>query len=291
MVLNRASGPGAGDETAARIAELFGAQGRRATVVPAGEGTSPADAARRALQAGCRVIVAAGGDGTVSAAAGAAAGGQVPLGVLPLGTLNHFAKDLGLPLRLEDAVAVVIGGATRLVDVGEVNGRVFINNSSLGAYPNIVELRRRHQDSGLGKWIAALWATLAVLRRRPFLAVRIRMPEEVLLRLTPFVFVGNNEYRMAGLRAGSRESLSGGHLALYVMHAARRSSLLRLGWQVLWCGVDQVQELELHAVPEASIETRRRRLRVALDGELLVLDAPLIYRIRPAALRVLTPSP
>ena len=290
MVLNRASGPGAGDETAARIAELFGAQGRRATVVPAGEGTSPADAARRALQAGCRVIVAAGGDGTVSAAAGAAAGGQVPLGVLPLGTLNHFAKDLGLPLRLEDAVAVVIGGATRLVDVGEVNGRVFINNSSLGVYPNIVELRRRHQDSGLGKWIAALWATLAVLRRRPFLAVRIRMPEEVLLRLTPFVFVGNNEYRMAGLRAGSRESLSGGHLALYVMHAARRSSLLRLGWEVLWRGVDQVQELELHAVPEASIETRRRRLRVALDGELLVLDAPLIYRIRRAALRVLTPS-
>jgi diacylglycerol kinase family enzyme len=289
VVLNRVSGTGAGDETAARIVELFDAQGRRATVVPLPAATSPGDAARRVLQAGCRVIVAAGGDGTVSAVAGAAAGGEVPLGVLPLGTLNHFAKDLGIPSVLEEAVAVVTGGAIRPVDAGEVNGRFFINNSSLGVYPNIVELRRRHQGTGLGKWVAALWATLAVLRRRPFLAVQIHLPGETLLRRTPFVFVGNNEYRMSGLRAGSRASLAGGRLAFYVMHASRRRSLLRLGWLVLWRGVDQVEELELHAVTEASVDTHRRRIRVALDGELVMLDAPLRFRVRPAALRVLTP--
>jgi diacylglycerol kinase family enzyme len=137
----------------------------------------------------------------------------------------------------------------------------------------------------MGKWIAALWATLTVLRRRPFMAVRIRTPEETLLRRTPFVFVGNNEYRMSGIDAGSRESLTGGRLALYVMHAERRRSLLLLGWRVVLQGVDRVRELELFQVEEAVIETRGR-VGVALDGEVRAMTPPLTYRIRPLALTV-----
>jgi diacylglycerol kinase family enzyme len=288
IILNPGSGRGNGDELAARLIQLFAAAGREATVLAAGPGRPIGDQVRRAVDQGCRIAVAAGGDGTVNALASAVAGTGIPLGILPIGTLNHFAKDLGIPLDLEQAVRVITQGARREVDVGEVNGAVFVNNSSIGVYPRIVALRSRRQAEGLGKWVAALWASLTVLRRRPFMGVRIRTAEETLLRRTPFVFVGNNEYRMAGIRAASRETLTGGRLAVYVMHAERRRSLLLLGWRVLLRGVDRVPELELFLVEEAVIETRRR-VGVALDGEVRAMAPPLTYRIRPLALTVLAP--
>jgi diacylglycerol kinase family enzyme len=288
IILNPGSGGGNGDELAARLIQLFAAAGRDATVLAAGPRRTVVDQARRAVDDGCRVAVAAGGDGTVNAVASAVAGTEIPLGILPLGTLNHFAKDLALPLDLQQAVRVIAQGVRRQVDVGEVNGAVFVNNSSLGVYPRIVALRSRRHATGMGKWVAALWASLTVLRRRPFMGVRIRTSEETLLRRTPFVFVGNNEYRMAGIKAGSRETLSGGRLAVYVMHAERRRSLLLLGWRVLLRGVDQVPELELFTVEEAVIEVRRR-VSVALDGEVRAMTPPLTYRIRPLALTVITP--
>jgi diacylglycerol kinase family enzyme len=217
-------------------------------------------------------------------------GANVPLGVLPLGTLNHFAKDLGIPLDLEQAARVVLDGIICRVDVGEVNGRLFVNNSSLGVYPAIVRLRDRYRAGGVGKWIAALWAGLVVLRRHAFMGVRLTVQEEKIVRRTPFVFVGNNEYRMEGLHAGSRDSLVQQHLSVYILNAERRIGLVRLALQVLIKGVEQVKELELIAVPEATIETRRRHLQVALDGEVVPLESPLAYRIRPESLHVCVPA-
>jgi diacylglycerol kinase family enzyme len=287
VILNPVSGHG-GEDLAARLIALFAARGREATILAAGPGGSVADQARRIAAEGCRVAVAAGGDGTVNAVAAAVAGTGIPLGVLPIGTLNHFAKDLGLPLDLADAVRLVSQGAVRQVDVGEVNGVVFVNNSSIGVYPRIVALRHRSGAGGRGKWLAAIWATLAVLRRRPFMAVRIRTADETVVRRTPFVLVGNNAYRMAGINSGSRDSLTGGRLAVYVMHAARRRSLLLLGWRVLLGGLDRVRELELFQVEEAVIETRRR-VGVALDGEVRAMVPPLAYRVRPLDLAVIAP--
>jgi diacylglycerol kinase family enzyme len=290
VILNPGSGTEADQEARrTRIVEQFGTHGRSATIFEA-TAQSPIDAqARAAVEAGCQLAVAAGGDGTVNAVAAAVVGRELPLAVLPTGTLNHFAKDLGIPLDLDDAIRIACQGAARAVDVGEVNGHVFLNNSSIGVYPRIVELRNRYGGRGAAKWIAALWATLAVLRRRPFLGVRITADDEVVVRRTPFVFIGNNEYRMVGLHAASRESLSDGLLALYVMRGSHRSGILGLGWRVLWRGVERVDELELLRVTEAEVETRRQRLQVSVDGEVIVLESPLRYRIRPAALRVLAP--
>ena len=288
VILNPGSG-GATEAAGSEIVELFARHGRTATLFAASEQAPIAERARAAAQSGCRLAVAAGGDGTVNAVASAVVARDIPLGVLPIGTLNHFAKDLGMPLGLPEAVQVLATGVARRVDVGEVNGRIFLNNSSLGMYPRIVRLRDRYRESGLGKWFAALWATLTVMRRRPFLGVRISAGEETVLRRTPFVFVGNNEYRMAGLHAASRESLSSGHLALYVMHAHHRRNLLGLGMRVLWRGVDRVDELELFRVTEAIVETRRSRLQIALDGEVATLHAPLVFRCRPGALAVVAP--
>ena len=122
------------------------------------------------------------------------------------------------------------------------------------------------------------------------MAVRLIVEEQKVVRRTPFVFVGNNEYRMEGLHAGSRASLVNHQLAVYILNAERRIGLLRLGLQVLVKGIGQVKELDLITAPEATIETRRSRLQVALDGEVMVLETPLKYRVKPAALRVHVPA-
>ncbi len=278
------------EKAADQLKEIFAAAGKEARITLATGGAGISTAMRRAVESGCETLVAGGGDGTINTGASAVLERGIALGVLPLGTLNHFAKDLGIPLGLEEAARVVLEGVVCKVDVGEVNGRVFLNNSSLGVYPAIVRLREKYQATLRGKWLAALWAGLTVLRRSPFMAVRIVAEGETIVRRTPLVLVGNNEYKMSGIRAGSRESLARGRLALYVLNAERRPGLLRLGWEVFFKGADRVKEVDLITVEEATIETRRHRLHVATDGEVFPLEPPLSYRIRPGALRVHVPA-
>ncbi|MGZ8398127.1 MAG: diacylglycerol/lipid kinase family protein [Gemmatimonadales bacterium] len=290
VVLNATSGDGTAPKVAERLKEIFAEAGRDARITLAKGGAEINAAMRRAVEAGCEALVVGGGDGTINSGASAAMDRGIPFGVLPLGTLNHFAKDLGIPLDLDEAARVVLEGVVCKVDVGEVNGRIFLNNSSLGVYPAIVRLREKYRTTVGGKWIAALWAGLTVLRRRPFMAVRIVAEGETIVRRTPLVLVGNNEYQMSGIQAGTRESLAGGQLALYVLNAEQRPGLLRLAWQVLLHGVERVKEVDLITVEEATVETRRHRLQVATDGEVFNLQSPLNYRIRPGALRVFVPA-
>jgi len=290
VVLNASSGHGTAPKAAERLKEIFAEAGREARITLATGGSEINAAMRSAVEAGCETLVAGGGDGTINCGASAVVGRGIPLGILPLGTLNHFAKDLGIPLDLEEAAKVVLGGVTCKVDVGEVNGRIFLNNSSLGVYPAIVRLREKYQATLRGKWLAALWAGLTVLRRSPFMAVRIVAEGEAIVRRTPLVLVGNNEYKMAGIHAGSRESLARGRLALYVLNAEQRPGLLRLGWEVLLKGAERVKEVDLITVEQAAVETRRHRLQVATDGEVFTLESPLSYSIRSGALRVHIPE-
>ena len=289
-VLNAGSGRGGGREAAPRLQELFDAAGCEATVVVAQGGRRLRAAAESAVRGGCEALVGGGGDGTIGLVAGIALKAQLPFGVIPIGTLNHFAKDAGIPLDLEGAAGVIIAGRLRAIDVAEVNGRTFLNNSSIGVYPRLVRLRERYQRRGMAKWIAAFWAMLAVLRRRPFLAVRVVAEGETLVRRTPFVLVANNAYRMAGFGAGERESLTDGRLAVYTMNASGRRSLLWLAWQIFRGRTEEVRELETMEVTEVEIETRRHALQVALDGEVAGMRGTLRYRIRPGALQVFVPD-
>jgi diacylglycerol kinase family enzyme len=290
LVLNDSSGRGVNGDIAERLKQVFAAAGKDVRLTVAGKGTDIRALMRQTVAEGCDTLVAGGGDGTISAGAAAVLERGIPLGVLPLGTLNHFAKDLGIPLDVEQAARVLLDGVVCRVDVGEINGRIFLNNSSLGVYPAIVRLRERYRTRVPGKWLAALWAALTVLRRNPFMAVRIVVEDQTVIRRTPFLLVANNEYRMAGLQAGARESLAQGQLAVYVLNAERRPGLLRLAWQLLLRGGDQVKELDLFTVREATVETRRTRLQVALDGEVTTLSSPLEYRLRPGGLRVHVPD-
>ena len=243
--------------------------------------------ARAALSKNCNAVVAGGGDGTIGALASALVGTDVPLGILPLGTLNHFARDLGIPLRLEDAFQTILDGNIGSVDVGEVNGRAFLNNSSIGVYPHLVRFRDAHRRKGLGKWTAFALAFVVVCRRSRLLRVRLIVDGRELVRKTPFLFVGNNEYDISGGRA----RLDEGRLQLVVAHHKGRFGLLRSAFSALVNRTKENHDFDLLRPTEFRIESRRRFLRVALDGEIHKMKTPLNYRIRPKALRVLIPRP
>jgi diacylglycerol kinase family enzyme len=292
VVLNCGSGrsPKAKDESD-RVAAAFRAAGMDAAVesVPA----SGLDAAARAAAVSdADPVVFGGGDGTISTGASALAGGPKTLGVLPLGTFNHFARDLGIPLGLEDAVRTIAEGRVREVDVGEAGGRAFVNNASIGLYPEMVrvrdELRRHH---GMRKGTAMLAAAREVLRDPPFLRVELRVFDDVARVRTPFVFVGNNRYEMSLFSLGARSALDRGELSLYVARNARRWGIVRLALRALLGRLRQDRDFEALALPEVEVSTPRRMVRVALDGEVHRMESPLLYRIRRRALRVLAPAP
>jgi diacylglycerol kinase family enzyme len=233
------------------------------------------------------LVVAGGGDGTVAAVAARLVDGESALGVLPLGTLNHFAKDLGLPLQLERAAQAIARGDTQRIDVGEVDGRIFLNNSSLGLYPRIVLARERAQERlHLGKWPALARATWQALRDPRALTVALEVDGERLQRRTPFLFVGNNRYVLAGIEAGTRPALDGGVLSLHVL---RPQSPLGFVWMALrtLCGLrTRERDFERFLVRELQVRTDGDELEVACDGEVAPMPLPLRFSARPRALRV-----
>lgn len=215
-------------------------------------------------------------------------GSEIPLGVLPLGTLNHFAKDLGLPIDLEQAVTTIAIRRTVKVDVGEVNGRTFLNNSSMGIYPDVVMEREALRRRGHSKWTAFLVASATILRNYRGLVVKITAENSVEIARTPFLLVGNNEYQTDGIHLGARSRLNGGRLSAYLaprVHARELPKLLALA---LVGRARKSHVFESFVARELRVETpESRSLRVALDGEVVLMTAPLQYRLRPLALRVI----
>ena len=290
VIINASAGQGHDQTLVQSLHQQFDVHGLRPDVVLAHSGEEMISAAQSALARGVDTIVAGGGDGTINAVASVVADSAAVFGVLPMGTLNHFAKDLKIPLALDGAIAVIAQGKARRVDVGEVNERIFLNNSSLGLYPDIVRDRERQQSRlGRGKWLAFCWATLAALRRYPFLSVRVQMGADSHARRTPFVFIGNNEYTMQGFNIGVRERIDAGHLSLYVAQRPTRLGLVRLALSALLGRLKQARDFDVLHSGELLVETRHKRLRVATDGEVTVMNTPLRYRIRPGALKVLAP--
>jgi len=292
IIINAASGTDDKETLRDKLVELFAACGLTPEISLVRKGQDVQELAARLLKQGHSPIVAGGGDGTIGAVASVLRGQQTPLGVLPLGTLNHFAKDLKIPLDLEGAVGVILDGNIEEVDVAEVNQHIFINNSSLGLYPSIVHQRQQQQQRlGRGKWPAFIWAALSVLRRYPFIDVRLTADDVELKRRTPFVFIGNNEYQMEGVNIGARSRLNGGKLSLHVAHRTGRWGLLRFALRALLGTLRHDKDLDMLGAKEIWIETRQKRLRVATDGEVSIMEMPLHYRIHPRGLRVLAAKP
>ena len=303
-LINAAAGTSGGEQSLSAAREALRSAGVEADV-RAARGHELADRARAAVAGGADVVIAGGGDGTVSAVADVLSGSGVVFGVLPMGTLNHFARDLRLPPRLDHAARLIAdarspspaGGrsvqSARAVDVGEVNGRQFVNNVSIGLYPHIVSKRERQQERlGRNKWVAMLVAIVAVFRRYPLLRVVLDLGAQggTVPRVTPFVFVGTNRYEMNGPGAGSRRRLDGGELCLYFTHRTGRFGLFRLALRAMFGRLDQAKDFESACLPDFTVETPKKTLRLAVDGEVTRMVPPLSFRVHPGALRVIAPT-
>lgn len=289
-LLNDAAHSNAAQSRREEITQAFAALSQPMAIVEIGQGESIADHARKAVARGDAVVVAAGGDGTMNAVANALAGTETALAILPLGTLNHFAKDLRIPLDLEAAVANAMKGTIRKVDVGEVNGRVFINNSSIGFYPALVREREALQQGGRSKWVAFAEALVGVLKRSPSIRVKLKSSAKSLSTRTQSVFIGNNAYDFAPPRIGGRNRLDQGVLWVSRLpHTGRfRTALAALRGLFR----DPKSKTPLTFTTEKlTIAMRRSRIDVALDGEVITMQTPLRYRSRPQALHVVVPAP
>lgn len=291
VILNGAAGSGIDEDGLRTLEQRFRERGYAIEILRARDGSQLQDHARVAAGKNVDLVIASGGDGTISTVAAALINSSSTLGVLPWGTLNHFAKDCGIPLALEAAIDVMLEGETLAVDVGEVNGRIFINNSSLGLYPHAVRRRdAQRRRFGSGKMWALFGASLALFRLFPMLHIKMRCNGKASVRRTPFVFIGNNEYVMEGFRMADRVSLQGGQLSVYTSHKAGRMGLVWLALRALVGRLHQTRGFESLLTDALTIESRRPHLQVALDGEVTVFETPLEYRIHRAALKVRVPS-
>jgi diacylglycerol kinase family enzyme len=237
------------------------------------------------------ILVAAGGDGTVSAVAATTVRLHKTLGIIPGGTLNHFARDLGIPNDVPNAVATLAAGSCRHVDVGAVNGIVFINNTSIGAYPRMVWQRDRTRQKGWPRGLAAVAATVRTWLDLQLLTVRLCIDDTELIRRSPFLFVGNSWYEVEGLQFGRRPRLTDGTLSFYVAPEAGRFAALMLPLRSLLGSLRADDKFEAWRASSISMHFATRQLRVALDGEVQTLTTPLRFSIESGALRAIVPTP
>ena len=289
IIINERSGAAGSPDAGARMQSLFTKYGRHVQLERVRD---PGDLPARARQAASRgdVLVAAGGDGTVNAVAGIAVETHATMGVVPMGTLNHFAKDLAVPLDLEPAIATIAAGHTRAVDVGEVNGRIFVNNSSVGLYPRMVWERDAEQRRGHNKWTAFAIAMLRTWRSyRTITAHLVVEGNEVVVR-TPFIFVGNNHYTAEGFQLGGRSRLDEGRLSVYLAPECGRFEILSLPVRALVRRLSSDAPFVEFAAEEVTVAVHPRRVSVAVDGEIAMTTSPLSYRIRPRELKVIVPE-
>jgi diacylglycerol kinase family enzyme len=291
LIINAGSGLARHAAFGDRARAYLRARGIQTRVDVAGSGEDLHDIVSRSAGDRHDIVVAAGGDGTISAVASAIIDTGQVLGVIPLGTFNYFAQRLGVPLDPEHALGVIASGRIRTVTVGEVNGHIFLNNSSIGLYPAVL----RHREStyrrfGRGQLLAYLSAAVTLARPPAHMTLELDVDGTGLSRRSPLLFVGTNPHQLGSFGLNGIECVNAGQLAMYITQplGARRLWTLALGG--LLNGFGDVPDLETLCGDQAVVTTRRPRVRVAIDGEIVRLRGPLRYRSRPDALRVLVPA-
>jgi diacylglycerol kinase family enzyme len=253
----------------------------------------PADLASAigsAVDAGATRVLVAGGDGTIAMAAAALRSGTCELAILPGGTLNHFATDLGIPADAAAALDLAAHGTARPADAGLVNGRLFLNTSSVGAYVRFVKMRK-YLEPRFGYRIASAIATFRLLFRLRSLAVELEVDGHRRVYRTPLVFIGVGERELKLPTLGNR--VRGGKRGLHVMVVRGRSSarLLTIALNAMARGVKTVSrtlELDSFVVDRCTI-TLRHRSDIAVDGEVASMDTPLEYSLARDTIRVVYP--
>jgi diacylglycerol kinase family enzyme len=291
VILNARSGSRETADSRTVVERVLGASGRSFGISVA-SGDEIGRVAQEKAQSNCEVLVAAGGDGTVCGVAESARKFNKTLGVLPLGTFNYFAKNLGIPLELEEACRVILSGASVRASVLDLNGRLVLNNTSIGIHPAaLVQRRKLYRRWGRNQLNAYLSVLLTAFQPPPRMRVRLATDEGEVLRETPLVMVCSNAFQMETFGLAGKECLAAGKFALYVARMGGRATICRLGLRtVLRCLRPEI-DYEVICTSDVTIETlRRRSFRAAVDGELERLESPLRIRVASQQLCVLAPQ-
>lgn len=218
------------------------------------------------------------------------------LGVIPAGTLNHFARDLAIPLDAQEAAQCVRDGQEITVDVGRVNDRIFINNSVLGVYPAYRSARLAFERSGhakgtIARSFAVVKAIVRVFWRLPHLNLRLQTGAgEVYSVRTPFVLVANNEHEVENWNIGHRRSIDKGRLWVYVMRHSSRWAALRFLIAFLLKRFSKDEAFDIYCAQKLQVSGKSDFMRVGVDGEIVRMKTPLTYHSIPQALKVIAPA-
>lgn len=290
VLINRAGGAASVDpHIGDKAGEALRAAGLDVEVGLIG-GSECAPRCRAIAERSGELVVVGGGDGTISAAASALIGTDTLLGILPLGTLNHFARDLNIPADIHKAAELIARRHVREVDVAEMNGRIFINNSAIGLYPlMVVDRDLQRKKLGRSKRLAMLVASLRTLARFNHQRLTLTVNDQKARVDTPLLFVGNNDYRIDLPAAGRRESLEDGELSVFVMRKKTRRGFVAASVRALLGRQREDDMVQLEGVQRLRVTSRRSSLTVSIDGEVVRVELPLDYRIRKKALRVIAP--
>ncbi len=287
FILNSAAGLARKLEVCQGLVDLFSNNPFRARVMVATTGDEVPHLVQQAIAEKSDAIVAGGGDGTVSAVASALVGTEIPLGILPLGSKNEFARHLHVPSDIEAAARSLLIGHIAHVDVGEVNGRVFLNTATVGVNPAALCGTGKHPWARPANWATWLRALAFAVGSRPFLHLCIAGDQRP--RHTPFLLVANERHSVP-TPGGWRVHVNSRQLSLWIYREIGRWELLHLAGRGLFRGATIAEDMEMLAVTEFAAESNRKYLRVVLDGESYWLRPPLRGSIRRQALRVIVPA-
>jgi diacylglycerol kinase family enzyme len=272
---------------AIELAEILRTGGHHVEVEIHGGRNAVATVATLCKAKACDAVVVAGGDGTISAAAATAAESGIILGVIPLGTMNLFARSLGLPLGMKEAAEALATAEPARVDVGAVNGRFFAHHVTLGLHPRMIRVRERlRYGSRLGKILASIQAWWMVVRRPPRLSVRVRADSEAFSKRTAAILISNNPLGEGHLPYA--DDLEQGQLGLYIATSRRWRDLLELAARVTF-GEIETPLLDRRLAKHVEISLNRPVINASIDGEIVSLEAPLHVKVHPRRLAVLRP--
>ena len=290
VIMNRDSGAADKAALTTEIETAFKAHGWQTDFILAGRHDLHNQTQQVVAQAPGAIVVA-GGDGTINTVASTCVEAKRPLGLIPAGTFNYVSRNLGVPTEVAQAVAVITNGWVRQVDIGEINGRIFLNNAGIGLYAQMLE--RREQDKrrfGRRRLVAFFSGMRSLLSSHPQYAVELVADGQTARHLTTTVFFGCNALQLEDFNVTAAECLRHQKLAVLVLKLHSRWEVTVAACAALLGRLDEASTTEAFCASSIRVQTRRRTLKVAIDGEIVLLRSPLDVTLRPGALQVFAPA-
>lgn len=298
IVFNAGSGNRDAEEEKQIMARIFEEGGRGFEFFETGKSEPIDQLARRVVElakARQGVVVAAGGDGTLNAVANAVLGKGCPFGVLPQGTFNYFGREHAISQETDKAARALLGARMSPVQVGKVNGRLFLVNASVGLYPQILEDREAwKQQWGRSRFVALLSGMVSLLQARHQLPLRIESEEHTASFRTPTLFVGNNRLQLvrAGIDDQHADAVAQGQLTGIAVRPIGTLALLGLLVRGLLGRLGDASNVQSFTFRRLTVMPKgMRRIKVATDGEVVWMQTPLVFEVAPEPLLLLVPAP